>query len=239
MAVLKDVGAIVAMSPDSLPRFALERYLFRASLEEAEKTLKELKKAKLIIYHRGNLHYLRRLPKPPKTLKPKERPKGDRMGVIDSGVGLLRAWPILPRRSPGRPAPKVVEVEEEVKKPEVIEIREEAAVEEKPKVVEVKEEPVVEKLRLEPEELEEVEEPVAIEVEFEKSSEPMAESEKETIEESAAEVEEGKISEEEKEEMIEEEMPLAVESKSAPKGPPIPSTLPYRGSLCPAGRIAT
>jgi energy-coupling factor transporter ATP-binding protein EcfA2 len=226
MAVLKDVGAVVSMGPDSLPRFALERYLFRASLEEAEKTLKELKKAKLVIYHRGNLHYLRRLPKPPKILKPKERPKGGRMGVTKSGVGSLRAWPILPHRSPGRP--KVVEVKEEAKKPEVIE---------------VKEEPIVEKLRLEPEELEEVEEPVAIEVEVEKSSEPMAEPiEKEAVEEAVEvkeEIEE-KVTEEEEsaaeesaveveeiEEELTEEMPLE-ESKPepAPKGPPIPSTLP-------------
>jgi hypothetical protein len=83
-AVLKDVGAVVSMGPDSLPRFALERYLFRASLEEAEKTLKELKKAKMIVYHNGNLHFFRRLPKPPK-LKPKARPKGDRMGAMAPG----------------------------------------------------------------------------------------------------------------------------------------------------------
>jgi energy-coupling factor transporter ATP-binding protein EcfA2 len=83
-AVLKDVGAAVSMGPDSLPRFALERYLFRASLEEAEKTLKELKKAKMIVYHNGNLHFFRRLPKPPK-LKPKARPKGDRMGAMAPG----------------------------------------------------------------------------------------------------------------------------------------------------------
>jgi hypothetical protein len=230
--ILKDVGTIIATSPDSLPRFVLERHLFRANLEEAENILKKLKSAKAIVYYKGNLHFFRRLPKPPKILK--LRPKGDRTGVTDPGVGSLRAWPILPRRSPGRPAPKVVEVEEEVKKPEVIEIREEAAVEEKPKVVEVKEEPVVEKLRLEPEELEEVEEPVAIEVEVEKSSEPMAESEKET-EESVAEVKEGKVSEEEEAEMAEEEV-MAVGPEPAPKGPPIPSSLPYRGSLCPAGR---
>jgi len=87
MAVLKDVGAIVSMSPDSLPRFALERYLFRASLEEAEKTLKALKKAKMVIYHKGNLHFFRRLPKPPKELR--LRPKGDRMGVTDPGAGVV------------------------------------------------------------------------------------------------------------------------------------------------------
>ena len=114
----------------------------------------------------------------------------------------------------------------EAKKPEVTEVKEEAAVEEKPKVVEVKEEPIVEKLRLEPEELEEVEELVAIEAEVEKSSEPIAEPiEKETIEE-AVEVKEEKVSEEEKEEMVEEEVPLE-EPEPAPKGPPIPSSLPY------------
>jgi len=236
MAVLKDVGAVVAMSPDSLPRFALERYLFRASLEEAEKTLKELKKAKMVVYFRGRLHFFRRLPKPPKELRPKARPKGDRMGVTDPEGRSLRAWPILPHRSPGRP--KVVEVKE-AKKPEVTEVREEAAVEEKPKVVEVKEEPIVEKLRLEPEELEEVEEPVAIEVEVEKSSEPTVEPiEKEAVEE-AVKVKEEKVSEEEKEEMVEEEVPITVEPEPAPKGPPIPSSLPYRRSLCPAGRSAT
>jgi len=86
MAVLKDVGAIVAMSPDSLPRFALERYLFRASLEEAEKTLKELKKAKMVVYFRGRLNFFRRLPKPPKELKPKARPKGDPVGATPPSV---------------------------------------------------------------------------------------------------------------------------------------------------------
>ncbi len=238
-SILKDVGAVVAMGPDSLPRFALERYLFRASLEEAEDTLKKLKKSRMVVYYKNQLHFFRRLPripKPPKT--PKPRPKGDRMGVTDPEGRSLRAWPILPHRSPGRPAPKVVEVKEEAKKPEVIEIRKEAAVEEKPKIVEVKEEPIVEKLRLEPEELEEVEEPVVVEVEVEKSSEPIAEPiEKEAVEE-AVEVKEEKVSEEEKEELT-EEVPMAVEPEPAPKGPPIPSTLPYRGSLCPAGRSVT
>jgi energy-coupling factor transporter ATP-binding protein EcfA2 len=78
MAVLKDVGAVVSMGPDSLPRFALERFLFRASLEEAEKTLKALKKAKMVVYYAGKLHFFRRLPKPPKELR--LRPKGDRTG---------------------------------------------------------------------------------------------------------------------------------------------------------------
>jgi hypothetical protein len=255
--ILKDVGVVVSMSPDTLPRFALERFLFRASLEEAEETLKKLKNSRLIVYYRNRLHFFRRLPKPPKELKLKAGPKGDRMGVTDLGGRSLRTWPILPRRSPGRPAPKVIEVKEETKKPKVTEVREEAAVEEKPKVIEVKEGPIVEKLRLEPEELEEVEEPVAIEVEVEKSSEPMAEpiekeaveevvEVKEEIEEKATKEEESAAEEsaveveEEIEEELTEEMPLE-ESKpgSAPKGPPIPSPLPYRGSLCPAGRIAT
>jgi energy-coupling factor transporter ATP-binding protein EcfA2 len=96
--VLKDVAVIVSMSADSLPRFALERYLFRASLEEAEKTLKELKKAKMVVYFRGRLHFFRKLPKPPKELR--LRPKGDRMGVTDSGVRSLRAWLILPHPVP-------------------------------------------------------------------------------------------------------------------------------------------
>jgi len=104
--VLKDVGAVVAMSPDSLPRFALERHLFRASLEEAEKTLKELKKAKMVIYHKGNLHFFRRLPKPPKELKPKARPKGDRMGVTDPGAGVVASManppPPVSRQTEGR-----------------------------------------------------------------------------------------------------------------------------------------
>jgi energy-coupling factor transporter ATP-binding protein EcfA2 len=228
--ILKDVGTIIATSPDSLPRFALERYLFRASLKEAEKTLKELKKAKVIIYHRGQLHFLRRLPRPPKELR--LRPKGDRMGVTDSGAGSLRAWPILPRRSPGRPTPKVIEVKEEVEeKPKVIEIRKGAATEKEPKVVEVKKEfePKVieikekesgEELRLEEEEFEE--EPEA-EVEVEKGPETIAEPiEKEMVEEP---VEEVKIAEEEKAEMLEEEV-LLEEPEPAPKGPPIPSSLP-------------
>jgi energy-coupling factor transporter ATP-binding protein EcfA2 len=86
MAVLKDVGAVVSMGPDTLPRFALERFLFRASLEEAEDTLKKLKKSRMVVYYKGNLHYFRRLPKPPKELR--LRPKGDRMGVTDPGGGV-------------------------------------------------------------------------------------------------------------------------------------------------------
>jgi len=229
--ILKDVGTIIATSPDSLPRFALERYLFRASLEEAEDVLKRLKKARMIVYFRGRLYFLRQLPKPPKVLKLKG-PKGGRMGVTDPGVGSLRAWPILPHRSPGRPTPpRVTEVKEETEKPEVIEIRGEAAVEERPKVVEVKVEPTAEKLRLEPEELEEVEEPEAIEIE---KPEPVTEpAEEKKVEESAVEVKEI-------EEELTEEMPLEESKpKPAPKGPPIPSPLPYRGSLCPAGRSAT
>jgi hypothetical protein len=57
--------------------------------------------------------------------------------------------------------------------------------------------------------------------------------EKEMVEEP---VEEVKIAEEEKAEIAEEEIPMSVEPEPAPKGPPIPSLLPYRGSLCPAGR---
>jgi hypothetical protein len=150
--VLKDVGAVVAMGPDSLPRFALERYLFRASLEEAEDTLKKLKKSRMVVYYKNQLHFFRRLPripKPPKTLKP--RPKGDRMGVTDSGVGLLRAWPILPHRSPGRPAPKVIEVKEVEEKPKVIEVKVvEERTEVEPKAVEAVEPKITEEpLRLE------------------------------------------------------------------------------------------
>jgi hypothetical protein len=244
--VLKDVGAVVAMGPDSLPRFALERYLFRTSLEEAEDTLKKLKKSRMVVYYKNQLHFFRRLPripKPPKTLKP--RPKGDRMGVTDPGGRSSRAWPILPYRSPGILAPKVIEVKEEVEeKPKVIEIRKGVATEKEPKVVEVKKEsePKVieikekgsgEELKLEEEEFEE--EPEA-EVEVEKGPETIAEPiEKEMVEEP---VEEVKIAEEEKAEMLEEEV-LLEEPEPAPKGPPIPSSLPYRGSLCPAGRATT
>jgi ABC-type oligopeptide transport system ATPase subunit len=197
MAVLKDVGAIVAMSPDAVPRFALERYLFRASLEEAEDTLKKLKKSRMVVYYKGNLHFFRRVPKPPKELR--LRPKGDRMGVTDPGVGSLRAWPILPHRSPGRPTVEVkeeVKEKEEVKKPKVIEVITEPTTESKPKVLET-----VEELRLEPEEK-------VVEKEV---------TEEQVIEEKVTEEESG-------------------EPESVPKGPPIPSTLPYRGSLCPAGR---
>jgi energy-coupling factor transporter ATP-binding protein EcfA2 len=216
MAVLKDVGAVISTSPDTLPRFALERHLFRASLEEAEDVLKRLKKARMIVYFRGRPYFLRRLPKLPKVLKPKG-PKGDRMGVTDSGVGSLRAWPILPHRSPGRPT--VVEVKEEVTEgPKVVEV-EEVKVEEKPRVLEVK---VVEEKTEAESEAAEVEErpkdvePLRLEEELE---EPEAEVEVEKSPETIAE----------KEEKLEEPEP-------APKGPPIPSTLPYRGSLCPAGR---
>jgi hypothetical protein len=214
--ILKDVGVVVSMSPDTLPRFALERYLFRASLEEAERTLGALKKAKMVVYYAGKLHYLRRLPRPPRELKLKARPKGDRMGVTDSGVGSLQAWPILPHRSPGRP--KVVEVEEEV--------------EEMPKVIEVKAVEVEEPLKLEEEELEEAEvteveetrEPKAIDVKV--PHEQAIESvEEKMVEESVSE--EAKMAEEEEAKMIEEEMPMTVEPQPAPKGPPIPSTLPY------------
>jgi hypothetical protein len=199
------------MSADTIPRFALERFLFRASLEEAEKTLNALNKARAVIYFRGKLYSLRKLPKSPKTLKP--RPKGDRIGVTDPGVGLSRAWPILPYRSPGRPAPKVVEDKEEVEeKPKVIEIRKGAAAEKEPKVVEVVEEP----LRLEEEEYEEPE----IEVKEPEPTETEPVEEK-TVEEPAVEVKE------EIEEKLTEEMPLE-EPEPASKGPPIPSLLPYR-----------
>ena len=160
-SILKDVGTIVSTSPDAIPRFALERYLFRTSLGEAEKALKELKKAKAIVYHRGQLHFLRQLPKPPKILILKARPKGDRMGVTHPWAGgrSLRAWPILPHRSPGRP--KIVEVKEEAKEPKIIEVKvaeertevEPKAVEaEKPKIVEVVEEPLKLEEEEEPEE---------------------------------------------------------------------------------------
>jgi energy-coupling factor transporter ATP-binding protein EcfA2 len=230
--VLKDVGAVISTSPDTVPRFALERFLFRASLEEAENILKKLKSAKAIIYYKGNLHFLRRLPKPPKELR--LRPKGDRMGV-KPGVGSLRAWPILPHRSPGRLAPKVVEVREEAKELEVIEIREEG-----PKVVEVK--TVPEELRLEEEEepevtVTEIAEKPAEEEKF-TAEEPVESAVK--IEEEVREVAKERTVEvkEEIEEKLAEEMPLE-EPEPAPKGPPIPSTLPYRGSLCPAGRSTT
>jgi energy-coupling factor transporter ATP-binding protein EcfA2 len=220
-AVVRDVGTIVSLSPDTIPRFALERYLFRASLEEAEDVLKRLKKARMIVYFRGRLYFLRQLPKLPKVLKLKPKgPRGGRMGVTDSGVGSLRAWPILPHRSPGRPT--VVEVKEEVTEgPKVVEV-EEVKVEEKPRVLEVK---VVEEKTEAESEAAEVEErpkdvePLRLEEELE---EPEAEVEVEKSPETIAE----------KEEKLEEPEP-------APKGPPIPSSLPYRGSLCPAGRTAT
>jgi hypothetical protein len=172
--ILKDVGTIITTSPDSLPRFVLERHLFRASLEEAERTLGALKKAKMVVYYAGKLHYLRRLPRPPRELK--ARPKGDRTGVTDSGVGSLRAWPILPHRSPGRP--KVVEVE---KMPtEVTEVVEKPG----PKVIEVKTEHV-EELKLE----EELEEETEVMAEKPAKEEKFATVEKEVTEEQAVEPE--------------------------------------------------
>jgi energy-coupling factor transporter ATP-binding protein EcfA2 len=233
--VLRDVGTIIATSPDSLPRFALERYLFRASLEEAEDTLKRLKKSRMVVYYKNQLHFLRRLPRPPKELR--LRPKGDRMGVTHPWAGgrSLRAWPILPHRSPGILAPKVIEVKEEVEeRPKVIEVKvAEERTEVEPKAVGAEKPKVAEEpLRLEEEELEEEPE---IEV---KGPEPTITEpvEEKTVEELAVEPEEAKMAEEEESEMIEEEMPMAVEPEPAPKGPPIPSSLPYRGSLCPAGR---
>jgi hypothetical protein len=99
--ILKDVGVVVSMSPDTLPRFALERFLFRASLEKAEDTLKKLKKSRTVVYYKGNLHYFRRLPKPPKELR--LRPKGYRMGVTDPGGGIVAIManppPPVPRQT--------------------------------------------------------------------------------------------------------------------------------------------
>jgi hypothetical protein len=147
------------------------------------------------------------------------------MGANEPGVGSLRAWPILPHRSPGRP----VKEKEEIKKPKVIEV------EERPKVVEVKTERAIEELKLEEEEegegmkgmtevMEVAEKPAPVEKQD-------IEGEKEATKESVIEVKE-------EAEMIEEGMPPE-EPEPAPKGPPIPSSLPYRGSLCPAGRSAT
>jgi hypothetical protein len=91
-----------------------------------------------------------------------------------------------------------------------------------PKVIEVKTEHVVAELKLEEEEEEEV-----MEV-----AEKPAKEEKFTAEEPVESVVETK------EEVVEKEVTeeQAVEPEPAPKGPPIPSTLPYRESLCPAGR---
>jgi hypothetical protein len=140
----------------------------------------------------------------------------------------LRAWPILPHRSPGRPAPKVVEGKEKVEeRPKVIEVVAEEKTEVEPKAVEAGEPKITEEpLRLEEEEYEE--EP---EIEVEESEPPVVEVKEETepIEEPAVEAKE------EAEEKLTEEMPITVEPEPAPKGPPIPSALPYRGSLCPAG----
>jgi len=223
-SILKDVGAIIATSPDAVPRFALERYLFRASLKEAEDTLKRLKKSRMVVYYKNQLHFLRRLPRAPKVLK--TRPKGDRTGVTDLGGQSLRAWPILPHRSPGRP--KVVEVEESAGKPKIVEVEkvptEVTEVVEKsgPKVIEVKTEHVVEELKLEEEEEEEVMEVAEKPAKEEKFT---AEEPVESVVETKEEVAEKEVTEEQ-----------AVEPEPAPKGPPIPSSLPYRGSLCPAGR---
>jgi energy-coupling factor transporter ATP-binding protein EcfA2 len=197
-SIPKDVAAIVSMSADTIPRFALERYLFRASLEEAERTLGALKKAKMVVYYAGKLHYLRRLPRPPRELKLKARPK---------------------------PAPMVVEVKEAEEKPKVIEVKvaeertevESKAVEAKrPKAVEV-----VEPLRLEEEELEE--EPEVIEVKEPETiaTEPV---EKKTVEEAVIEIKEEideKLSEEmpleEPEPTPKAELRLEEEVKEEPK----------------------
>jgi energy-coupling factor transporter ATP-binding protein EcfA2 len=187
--VLKDVAVIVSMSADTLPRFALERYLFRASLEEAEKTLKELKKAKMVVYFRGRLHFFRRLPKPPKELRLKTRPKL---------------------------APKAIEVKEEVEeKPKVIEIRKGAATEKGPKVIEIKEKESGEELKLEEEEFEE--EPEA-EVEVEKGPETVEEPVKIAEEEKAEMLEEEMPLEESKPEPVPKaELRLEEEVKEEPK----------------------
>jgi energy-coupling factor transporter ATP-binding protein EcfA2 len=102
-AVVRDVGTIVSLSPDTIPRLALERYLFRASLEEAERTLGALKKAKMVVYYAGKLHYLRRLPRPPRELRLKARPKGDRMGVTDPGAGRCEHGQSSPAGLPADP----------------------------------------------------------------------------------------------------------------------------------------
>jgi hypothetical protein len=102
-SIPKDVAAIVSMSADTIPRFALERYLFRASLEEAERTLGALKKAKMVVYYAGKLHYLRRLPRPPRELRLKARPKGDRMGVTDPGAGRCEHGQSSPAGLPADP----------------------------------------------------------------------------------------------------------------------------------------
>jgi hypothetical protein len=129
-------------------------------------------------------------------------------------------------------------VKEEVEeRPKVIEVKvAEERTEVEPKAVEAEKPKVAEKLlRLEEEELEEEPE-IKVRGPEPTITEPVEEK---TVEELAVEPEEAKMAEEEESEMIEEEMPMATEPEPAPKGPPIPSSLPYRGSLCPAGRSAT
>jgi energy-coupling factor transporter ATP-binding protein EcfA2 len=211
--ILKDVGVVVSMSPDSLPRFALERFLFRASLEEAERTLGALKKAKMVVYYAGKLHYLRRLPRPPRELKLKARPKGDRWGLPTKGQGRCEHGQPS-HRSPGKPTPpRVTEVKEETKKPEVIEIRGEAAVEERPrpKIVEIK---VVEEIT--------EAKPEVVEVKPKAAEEPLRLEEEEEFEESetiTTKPAEPPVKVKEVEGEIKEPEPV-------PKGPPIPSSLP-------------
>jgi hypothetical protein len=117
--------------------------------------------------------------------------------------------------------PKVIEIRKGAtaeKEPRVVEVKKES----EPKVIEIKEKGSGEELKLEEEEFEEESE---AEVEVEKGPETIAEPiEKEMVEEP---VEEVKIAEEEKAEMVEEEV-LLEEPEPVPKGPPIPSTLPYR-----------
>jgi energy-coupling factor transporter ATP-binding protein EcfA2 len=231
--ILKDVGVVVSMSPDTLPRFALERFLFRASLEEAEETLKKLKNSRLIVYCKNRLHFFRRLPKPPKELKLKARPKGDRWGLPTRGRGRCEHGQPS-HRSPGILAPKIIEVKEEAEeKPKVIEVKVvEERTEVESKTVEAEKPRVAEEpLRLEEEELEE--EPEVIEVKEPELTENGAEKatevkEEKVIEEEESAVEESAVEvEEEIEEKLTEEV-LIEEPELAPKGPPILNALPYR-----------
>ncbi|MEM2692393.1 MAG: DUF87 domain-containing protein [Nitrososphaerota archaeon] len=135
-SITLDVGTIISTTADTLPRFVLERHLFRAGLEEAERTWKQLMRAKTVVVHDGRLHFRGR-PKPmrrPFALPPAPTtttspptpmgPTGDRQPGSRVGSPLHRgAPPISPHRSPGRPeAPRVVEV---IESPKVVEIREE------------------------------------------------------------------------------------------------------------------
>jgi hypothetical protein len=103
-------------------------------------------------------------------------------------------------------------------------VKEEVAKE--PKVIEVK---VAEERTEAESKAIEVEKPKVVEVVEETETEPIEEKK---VEEPSVEVKE------EIEEELTEETPLgdSEEPEPAPKGPPIPSPLPYRGLLCPAGR---